>query len=121
MTKMLGLSCLLLMLLGAEAMARCSVPRIHALNNQTVDGRMIVSSGASCSIRLRSSRGPTYSAGIVQRPSNGTATVDGRNRVIYRSRAGFVGRDAFTYARHGESARGGAVVRTVRVAVIVRP
>jgi len=117
----LGLACLLLMLPTVGAMARCSVPYIRTLNNQTVDGRMTVSSGDSCSIRLRRSGGPTYSASIVQRPSNGTATVDARNRIIYRSRVGFVGHDAFTYARHGESMRGGVVARTVRVAVTVTP
>jgi Bacterial Ig domain len=118
-TTKMGLGCLLLMLLSVEAMARCSVPRIRTLNNQAVDGRMTVSSGDSCSIRLRRSGGPTYSASIVQRPSNGTATVDAQNRIVYRSRAGFVGHDAFTYARHGESIRGNAVTRTVRIAVTV--
>jgi hypothetical protein len=118
-TKKLGLASLLLMLLATEATARCSVPYIRTLNNQTVDGRMTVTSGDSCSIRLRRSGGPTYSASIVQRPSNGTATVDGQNRIVYRSRAGFVGRDAFTYARHGESMRGSPVTRTVRIAVTV--
>jgi len=113
------LTCLLLMLLSAEALARCSVPYVRTLNNQTVDGRITVSSGDSCFIRLRRSGGPTYSASIVQRPSNGTATVDGQNRIVYRSRAGFSGRDAFTYARHGESIRGNAVTRTVRIAVSV--
>jgi hypothetical protein len=119
LVRKVGLAGLLLMLLSVEATARCSVPYIRTLNNQTVDGRMTVSSGDSCSIRLRRSSGPTYSASIVQRPSNGTATVDGRNRIVYRSRAGFVGSDAFTYARHGESLRGGAVSRTVRIAVTV--
>jgi len=113
------LTCLLLMLLSAEALARCSVPYIRTLNNQTVDGRTTVSSGDSCSIRLRRSGGPTYSASIVQRPSNGTTIVDGQNRILYCSRAGFLGRDAFTYARHGESIRGNAVTRTVRIAVSV--
>jgi hypothetical protein len=117
----LGLACLLLMQPTVEATARCSVPYIRTLNNQTVDGRMTVSSGDSCFIRLRRSGGPTYSASIVHRPSNGTASVDARNRIIYRSRVGFVGYDAFTYARHGESIRGGAVARTVRVAVTVTP
>jgi hypothetical protein len=121
MTKALGPACLVLLALCAEATARCSVPLIQTLNNQTVDGRMTVTSGAPCSIRLRYSAGPTYSAEIVQRPTNGTATVDGGNRIVYRSRAGFVGSDAFTYARRGESVGGNAVVRTVRVAVFVIP
>ena len=101
MTKALGLACLMLFALSAEVATRCSVPLIRTFNNQTVDGRMTVTSGDPCAIRLRYSGGPTYSAEIVERPSNGTATVDGSNRIVYRSWAGFVGNDAFTYARRG--------------------
>jgi hypothetical protein len=88
MTKVLGFAGVILLALSVEAAARCSVPRIRTLNNQTVDGSMTVTSGAPCHIRLRNSLGPTYSAEIVQRPSNGTTNVDGRNRIVYRSRAG---------------------------------
>jgi len=121
MTKMLVLTCLALMACSAEASARCSVPRIHTFNNQSVDGHMTVSSGARCSIKLKRSRGPTYGAHIVQRASNGTVAVDGSNRIVYRSRAGYVGNDSFTYARTGESRGGDAVTRTVRVHVTVTP
>jgi hypothetical protein len=95
------------------------VPYISALNSQTVDGSMTVTSGAPCHIKLLNSLGPTYSTGIVQRPSNGTTNVDGRNRIVYRSRAGFAGSDAFTFASRGESMVGSAIVRTVRIAVTV--
>ena len=121
MTKVLVLSCLTLLAWCAEASARCSVPRIHTLNNQSVDGHMTVNSGARCSIKLKHSAGPTYGAHIVQRASNGTVTVDGRNRIIYRSRAGYVGSDTFAYARTGESRVGDAVTRTVRISVTVTP
>jgi hypothetical protein len=119
--RALGLACLTLFALCVEATARCSVPLIPALNNQTVDGHMTVNSGATCRIRLLQSRGPTYSAHIVQRPSHGTATVDSSNRIVYRSSPGYVGRDSFIYARRGESAGGSPVTRTVRVAVNVTP
>ena len=121
MTKVLGLTCLVLTAWCAEASARCSVPRIHAFNDQTVDGHMTVNSGARCSIKLKRSRGPTYGAHIVQRASNGTVAVDGSNRIVYRSRAGYVGNDSFTYARTGESRGGDAVTRTIRVSVTVTP
>jgi hypothetical protein len=120
-TKALGLACLMLVAGGAEAGARCLVPTIHAINNQTVDGSMTVSSGAPCRIKLKTSSGPTHGAHIVQRPSQGTATIDGRNIIVYRSRSGFVGGDSFTYARTGEGRGGDAVTRTVRVAVTVTP
>jgi hypothetical protein len=119
MTKVLALTCLALTAWCAEASARCSVPRIATFDNQSVDGRMTVSSGSPCSIKLKHSRGPTYGAHIVQRAANGTVAVDGSNRVVYRSRAGYVGSDSFTYARTGESMGGNAVTRTVRIHVRV--
>jgi hypothetical protein len=109
----------LLTVCSAEASARCSVPRIHTLNNQSVDGHMTVTSGARCSIKLKRSSGPIYGAHIVQGAANGTVTVDGSNRVVYRSRAGYVGSDSFTYARTGESRVGNAVTRTARINVSV--
>ena len=121
MTKVLAWACLALMACCAEASARCSVPRIHTFNNQAVDGQMTVNSGARCSIKLKHSAGPTYGAHTVQRASNGTVTVDGRNRIVYRSRAGYVGSDSFSYARTGESRGGDAVTRTVRIYVNVIP
>jgi hypothetical protein len=118
--KSLGLI-VLLAVSSAEASARCSVPRIHTFNNQSVDGHMTVSSGARCSIKLKHSSGPTYGAHIVQRAANGTVSVDGSNRIVYRSRAGYVGSDSFSYARTGESKGGDAVTRTVRIDVTVTP
>jgi hypothetical protein len=119
--RTIALVCLVSIACCAEASARCSVPRISTFNDQTVDGHMTVNSGASCSIMLKSSRGPTYGAHIVQRASNGTVAVDGSNRIVYRSRAGYVGSDSFTYARTGESTAGNAVTRTVRISVTVTP
>jgi len=119
MTKALGLACLLSLAFAVEASARCSVPYIRTFNDQTVDGRMTVSSGDRCSIRLRHSSGPTFSAEIVQRPSNGTVVIEAPHRIIYRSRAGYVGNDTFTYARRGLSTNNAPVVRTVRISVRV--
>jgi hypothetical protein len=119
--RTIALVCFVLIAVCAEASARCSVPRIHAFNDQSVDGHMTVNSGARCSIKLKHSRGPTYGAHIVQRAANGTVTVDGRNRIVYRSRSGYVGSDSFTYARTGESRGGDAVTRTVRIQVNVTP
>lgn len=43
------------------------------------------------------------------------------NRIVYRSRPGFVGSDAFAYVRHGLDRYNSPVTRTVRVAVTVTP
>src|SRR5437899_11320633 len=119
--RTIALVCLALIACCAEASARCSVPRFSILSNQTVDGHMTVNSGASCSIKLKSSSGPIYGAHIVERASHGTVTVDGSNRIVYRSRAGYVGSDSFTYAWTGESRVGNAATRTVRISVTVTP
>ena len=75
MTKPLGLACVLLLALSAEAAARCSVPRITTFENQTVDGHMQADSGRPCRIRFLSSSGPMSGVDIVQRPSHGTVQV----------------------------------------------
>ena len=119
MMRTLALGSLLLLASSAGAVARCSVPLIRMFEGQTVDGHMLVSSGASCTITHRYSAGPMFGAEIVQRPSNGTIKIEGTNRIIYRSKTGFVGEDTFTFATRGQTARGKSVVRTARVAVTV--
>ena len=119
MTRMLGLACLVLVASAAEVSARCSVPRFQFFGNQTVDAYMTVSSGDPCSIRLRTSSGPNHSTEIVQRPSNGGVTTGAPHRVVYRSRAGYVGPDTFTFAWRGLDTRNSPSVRTVRVQVTV--
>lgn len=120
MTKALGLACLLSLAFAVQASARCSVPLIRTFDNQTVDGRMTVSSGDPCFIRLRTSSGPIFSAAIVQRPSNGTVVIEAPHRIIYRSRPGYVGNDSFTYVRRGLAAINSAPIeRTVRINVRV--
>lgn len=121
MTKLMGFVVVILFAWIAEASALCSVPLIREFGNQTVDGRMAVSSGDRCAIRMRSSTGPIHSVEIVQRPANGTVVIEPPHRTIYRSRPGYVGNDSFTYARRGLTTGGSPVVRTVRVNVTVVP
>jgi hypothetical protein len=121
MTRTLAVASLMLMAFSLESALACSVPFIRTVDNQTVDGQMTAKSGRPCSIRLRFTRGPMWTASIVQRPSNGTVSVGGSNRIIYRSRPGFVGNDAFIYARQGQDRYNSPVTRTVRVAVTVAP
>jgi hypothetical protein len=121
MTKVSMVASFALVFFGVESARACSVPYIRTLNNQTVDGHMTARSGRPCSIRMRTSAGPTSGASIVQHPANGTLSIGGGNRIIYRSRPGFVGSDAFAYARHGLDRYNSPVTRTVRVAVRVIP
>ena len=120
MTKMLGLACLMLLALSTEAAARCKMPWVRTLNGQTSNGYLTADSGKPCTIRFTSG-GPTFSTVISQQPSHGTVRVGEIGHVIYTSRAGYVGSDAFTYVRSGRGTRGGPSVRTVQVAVTVTP
>src|SRR5262245_62986266 len=112
MTKA-GLTVLVLLGAGAEAFA-CQVPFIPTFANQTVDGTITARSGKPCAIRFTSSTGPMYSAEILQRPANGTVRVGSMNSIIYTSRPGFVGSDAFIYARRGLTTGNQPATRTVR-------
>lgn len=121
MTKTFGLTCIVLLSLGAEASAACAGLRFSGSPDQAVDARLRVTSGDPCGIRMRHSGNPIHSTVIVRRPSNGTATAQ-VNRVIYRSRVGFVGNDTFTYAMRGHRAlNNNPVVYTVQVLVTVYP
>jgi hypothetical protein len=117
--KAFGLAWLMLLAWVADASARCSVPRFQFLGNQTVDAYMTVSTGDRCPIRLRTSSGPNHRTEIVQRPSNGSVVTEAPHRVVYRSGAGYVGSDTFTFAWRGLSASNSPTVRTVRVNVSV--
>ena len=119
MTKTPGFACLMLLAWATDAWALCSVPRFQFLGNQTVDAYMTVSSGDRCPIRLRTSSGPNHSTEVVQRPSNGTVAAEAPHRVVYRSRAGYVGSDTFTFAWRGLTTGNSPIARTVRVNVRV--
>jgi len=120
MHKALGTAIILLLAGSGDAQA-CRDPSIRTLDNQTVSGMMTARTGKPCNISLQRTVGPMFSAHIVERPANGTASVGAGNRIIYVSRPGYAGRDAFTYARTGLNRQNAKVVRTVRVSVIVRP
>ena len=106
-----------LVAIGTGDALACDVPYISTPYGVTVDGSMTVRSVKRCSIITRSV-GPTFDVRILQRPSNGTVSTSGY-RIIYVSKPGYVGRDSFTYERHGQYQSGKAGVRTVRVAVTV--
>ena len=106
---------------GLDAALACSVPFIRTFANQTVDGVMTARSGKPCTIRFGRSSGPMYVAEIVQRPSNGTARVGALDSIVYTSKPGFVGSDAFVYARRGRTTGNDPATRTVRVSLRVVP
>ena len=120
-TAYFALIALMSILFGIDGAVACSVPLIRTFANQTSTGYMSANSGKPCKINFVSASGPVYSTQIVQAPANGTAQVIPLQHVVYRSRAGFVGNDHFTYARRGLDKLGNPSVRTIEVAVTVGP
>jgi hypothetical protein len=120
MIKTIGILLLWLFALSgtASASSSCHVPFIRTLDNQTVQGRMLVVSGKRCSIRLVRSSGPIYSAHLVANPNNGGVSING-DRITYVSRSGYTGDDRFVYARKGLDTRNHPITRTVEVTVKV--
>ena len=112
---------LIFLFLTSSQAAACSVPFIRTLDNQTVNGTMRARTGKPCSILLARTAGAMLSAHVVERPAYGSVSIGAGNRVVYTSRPGYTGRDTFTYARSGQNLQNQKVVRTVRIAVIVRP
>jgi hypothetical protein len=121
MLKSLALAALFVAALGGNPALACSVPLIRTFVNQTVTGYMAAKSGRPCSIHFVSSSGPMSSVKVVQGPSNGTLRLNERMGLRYQSQPSFVGRDSFTYARHGLDTRNNPAVRTVKVEVTVTP
>jgi hypothetical protein len=64
--------------------------------------------------------GAAESAAIAQHPSPGRASMFSQG-IIYVSRPGYVGADSFISTRHGRDKSGGRIVKTIRVAMTVRP
>ena len=119
MIRSLAIVCLWLLATLSPALARsCMVPNIRTLDNQTVSGFMYATSGKRCSIVVNRSHGPMHSARLVSSPSNGSVSVSG-GRVVYTSRAGYVGDDRFVYSRQGLNALHQPITRTVEVTVKV--
>jgi hypothetical protein len=96
----------------------CWFPTTRDLHGQTVDGHLTVRSGKRCGIVFHSA-GPTESHAIVQRPVHWTIQIGAHGRIVYQSRAGFVGRDEFVFVRRGRDTRNNPSIRTTRVAVTV--
>jgi hypothetical protein len=121
MSRALSFALLVTLVTGFQPAFACAVPYIRTFDNQAVNGSMRVKTGKPCAIVLLHSMGPMDRAEILRRPSNGNVTIGAGNRIIYRSRAGFVGSDVFVYARRGATTQNAVVTRTVRVAVTVTP
>src|SRR6266480_185517 len=113
-TKLLLASIVLASICGTASAARCVVPFIRTLDNQTVIGTIFTSTGSPCHIGLARSRGPMSSVQLLENAKNGTVRVSGGS-IFYVSRSNFVGEDHFTYARHGMNDVNQPVVRTVAI------
>src|SRR6266480_3770917 len=84
-TKLLLASIVLASICGTASAARCVVPFIRTLDNQTVIGTIFTSTGSPCHIGLARSRGPMSSVQLLENAKNGTVRVSGGS-IFYVSR-----------------------------------
>jgi hypothetical protein len=121
MIRIVAVLCAVLATAEAASALNCQVPRFHTLAGQTVDDFMTVKSGRRCSIVMLTSRGPTPTTRIVAPPAHCSAYIEAGNRIVYRSRPGYVNSDSFSYARGGIEALNKSITRTVQIGVTVTP
>jgi hypothetical protein len=107
-------------LFAADSALACSVPWFRTGAGMTSNGYMTTRSGKPCAVHFRSA-GPTFGVKIAQQPSHGTLRVGNIGRVIYTSKAGYVGQDSFTYVRSGETRTGRPSERISQITVTVTP
>jgi hypothetical protein len=117
--KELGFALLIVCVQCVGAEAKCSLPTFEGFGgDQAVDARLVLSSGAHCTVQLKYSAGPTYGFQTVQPPSHGSVSV-GNNRITYRSRSGYIGADLFVFETRGETLYGTPRKSTIRIHVTV--
>lgn len=102
-----------------SALAECSVARFSFFRGQTSDTTMSVTSGTSCGVIVQAgARSRFDSVSITAAPRNGTLSNRAGVGVTYRSKPGYRGTDAFTFAVTGQLASGQGTA-TIRVNVTV--
>ena len=96
------ITALLLLVAGvsaSRAASNCEIPPFGLIRDVTVTAAMYVTSGKRCTIGVANSAGGTLSHEITRHPSNGKVEINGLD-IRYTPRAGFVGKDSFSYVRH---------------------
>ena len=108
------------LMMANAALAECSVAGFRFFRGQTSDTTMTVSSGAGCGVLVYAgARSRFDSVSITSAPRNGTLASRAGVGVTYRSKPGYRGADAFTFAVTGQLSSGQGTA-TIRVNVTVR-
>jgi hypothetical protein len=118
--KQIFVSGLMLWALGAASADACVTARYRFSFGSDTATSMQVASGQSCLVGVGAAGQSTFTSfRISSPPANGTASQSGTSGVVYRSRAGFHGSDAFafTVTGHGPAGNGSS---TIRVSVTVQ-
>ncbi|MCG7392646.1 Ig-like domain-containing protein [Microvirga sp. ACRRW] len=100
--------------------ADCEVPTFQTADNRTVEGRMTVKAGKSCSVSMGTGAAGVSDPAILKAPKNGSARIQGF-RAVYTPKKGFQGADSFTYTRFQNDRWGNRAQRTVDMKVEVVP
>jgi hypothetical protein len=104
----------------AAARAECAFVRFRFMFGSDAATSMQVGSGQPCAIGVRAgARSVFESVRVSSQASSGTVSASGASGVVYRSKPGFRGSDAFafTVTGHGPASSGPS---TIRVSVTVQ-
>jgi len=96
----------------------CRVNSAYPLMHSDADVAMIVKSGMSCPVLVRTGDAIINDLKIISAPQHGVVVDRGRTGVIYRAGRGFYGEDFFAFELRGK-VRAHEIVSIVRVAVTV--
>jgi hypothetical protein len=110
---------IVLMLLGGEANAFCSVPFFRTPKGEIGEGTMTVTTGQDC--RFGTTPLNSDSLSFTQRPRNGTVTIAAAGVIVYKSKPGFIGEDSFAFTRSGYDDFREKITQRARVTVRVSP
>ena len=106
---------------SSHAAPSCHVPPFKMIWDVTVTATMQVTAGKRCTIVINNSTGGTHAFTLTRHPANGTVEIDGL-KVRYTPKAGFVGKDSFSYIRHANNHRTNQPMKLpVEVDVTVTP
>lgn len=107
-------------MLTSQAEAACQVSLHRFVFGSDIELDVEITGSARCPITVRlGAKSTAQSNRITNPPTNGTARTSGAAGVLYQSKAGFTGRDAFAFMVCG-SGGGRSGCSTVRVRVTVQ-
>lgn len=118
MTRRLLAGAAALLALTLQAEAACQVAPFRFVAGSDSDVELSITAGSRCNVTIRAAGRTNFTGNrISSPPANGMARTNGTAGASYLPRAGFKGRDAFTFTVCYSSPRPGCSMIRVKVTV----